>query len=43
MLPGRGCVGIGAITTGVLIPVRSQWRQAYLNRTFCKTFALTSI
>ena len=43
MLPGNGCGGIGAITTGVLIPVRSQWRQAYLNRTFCRTFAFTSI
>lgn len=40
MLPGKGCAGIGAVTIGVLIPVRSQWRQAYLNRTFCKTFCL---
>ena len=38
-----GCAGIGAIAIGVLIPVRSQWRQAYLNRTFCRTFAFTSI
>ncbi|ESY63030.1 hypothetical protein X743_33565 [Mesorhizobium sp. LNHC252B00] len=34
---------LGAVTTGVLMPVRSQWRQAYLNRTFCRTFAFTSI
>ena len=37
------CVGIGAVTTGALIPVRSQWRHPYLKRTFCKTFAFTSI
>jgi hypothetical protein len=43
ILPGKGCGGIAAIMTGVLIPVRSQWRQAYLNRTFCNTFALTSM
>ena len=24
MLPGKGCAGIGARTTGVLMPVRSQ-------------------
>ena len=41
-LPGRGCGGIGAITTGVLMPVRSQCRQAYLARAFCKTFALVT-
>lgn len=39
----QSCAGIGAITIGVLIPVRSQWRQAYLSRTFCRTFAFTSI
>ncbi|ANH08975.1 hypothetical protein shn_33130 (plasmid) [Shinella sp. HZN7] len=31
------------LATGVLMPVRSQWRQAYLNRTFWRTFAFTSI
>jgi hypothetical protein len=36
MLPGKGCVGIGAVTTGVLIPERSQLRQAYLKRAFCR-------
>src|SRR4051812_46934543 len=43
MLPGKGCAGIGAITIGVCSAVRSQWRQAYLNRTCCNTAAFTSI
>ena len=30
MLPGKGCAGIGAMTIGVVIPVRSQLRHAYL-------------
>ncbi|MER9337112.1 hypothetical protein NKJ06_24505 [Mesorhizobium sp. M0293] len=28
MLPGKGCAGIGAVTTGVLMPVRSSRRNA---------------
>jgi hypothetical protein len=43
MLPGSGCFGIGAMTTGVLMPVRSQLRQVYLNRAFCRNVAFTSM
>lgn len=42
MLPGNGCAGIGAVTIGVLIPMRSRYRQAYLYGTFYKTFAFAS-
>ncbi|GES52418.1 hypothetical protein Rhsp01_49190 [Rhizobium sp. NBRC 114257] len=42
MLLGKGCAGIVAMMTGVLTPARSQFRHAYLNRTFCRTLAFTS-
>ncbi|MBO0145228.1 hypothetical protein JZX87_29290 [Agrobacterium sp. Ap1] len=41
MLLGIGWVGIGAITTGVLIPERPHWRHAYFNRAFCRTEYIT--
>ncbi|CAB3808732.1 hypothetical protein LMG28138_06064 [Pararobbsia alpina] len=43
LLPGSGCMGMGAITMGVCSAWRSQWRHAYLKCTCCSTDAFTSM
>jgi len=43
MLPGKGCAGIGAMTIGVAIPVRSQLRHAYVDGPLpARTFLMIS-